>query len=299
VQTGADSIPVIDTHMHLFDPCRPQGVPWPDKSDSILYQPALPSRYRKVTEGLGVVGAIEIECSNWLEDNQWVLDSASEDAIIVGTVGNLEPGQHDSGKHLERYHRNPLFRGIRCGHLWGRDLSAQISSPQFISNLGELAQAGLALDTADPDATLIAAVVRLTEQVPSLRVVIDHLPQMEPPAESQTRNLVRANLQELRTRPQVYVKVSEVLRRVHGQVPCTLNFYLDRLDELWEIFGPDRLLFGSDWPHSDRWGTYPQVLEIVREYFLGKGQAAAQKFFWQNSIAAYRWMKRENNQPQA
>jgi predicted TIM-barrel fold metal-dependent hydrolase len=92
-------------------------VPWPDKSDTVLCQPALPSRYRKVTEGLGVGGAIEIECSNWLEDNQWVLDTASEDTIIVGTVGDLEPGQPDFGKHLERFHRNPLFRGLRCGNL--------------------------------------------------------------------------------------------------------------------------------------------------------------------------------------
>jgi predicted TIM-barrel fold metal-dependent hydrolase len=171
----------------------------------------------------------------------------------------------------------------------------QISSPQFIFDLRELAQAGLA---ANPNTTLIAAVVQFTAQVPSLRVIIDHLPQMEPPAESQARSLVRTNLRELGTRSQLYVKVSEVLRRVDGQVPYTLSFYRARLDELWEIFGPDRLMLGSDWPHSDRWGTYPQILEIVREYFLGKSQAAAEKFFWKNSIAAYRWMKREKNRPQ-
>jgi L-fuconolactonase len=127
---------------------------------------------------------------------------------------------------------------------------------------------------------------------------MDHLPQMEPPAESQTRALVRANLQELGKRPQVYVKVSEVLRRIGGQVPHATSFYLDRLDELCELFGPDRLLFGSDWPNSDSWGTYPQVLKIVHEYFLSKGRAAAEKVFSKNSITAYRWMKREKNQPQ-
>ncbi len=68
------SIPIIDTHIHLFDPRRPQGVPWPLKDDKIMYRPALPDRYRSLTKGLGIVGAIEIECSPWLEDNQWVLD---------------------------------------------------------------------------------------------------------------------------------------------------------------------------------------------------------------------------------
>jgi len=294
----SDFIPIIDTHMHLFDPRRPQGVPWPEKNDAVLYQPALPSRYRKVTKGLGIVGAIEIECSSWLEDNQWVLDTAANDTIIVGTVGDLEPGQPDFRKHLERFHRNPLFRGIRCGNLWGRNFTDQVSSPQFISDLRALADTELELDTANPDAALIAAVVRLTGQVPSLRVVIDHLPQLEPPAEPQARSLLRANLQELGKRPQVYVKVSEVLRRVGGQVPTATSFYRDRLDELWEIFGPDRLMYGSDWPYCDRWGAYPQVLKIVREYFQGKGRAIAEKFFWKNSIAAYRWVKREERQPQ-
>jgi L-fuconolactonase len=292
-----DSIPIIDTHIHLFDPRRPQGIPWPEKDDELLYKPALPDRYQEVTRGLNIVGAIEVECSTRLEDNQWVLDTAIEKPIIVGTVGNLEPGQPDFRKHLERFHRNPLFRGIRYGNLWDRNLGEQLSHPPFISDLRELADAGLVLDTANPDAALIAALVRLTTQVPSLRVVVDHLPQMEFPTEVAALSQGRANLLELGARPQVYVKVSEVLRRVGGKVPDTLSFYRDRLDELWEIFGPDRLMFGSDWPHSDRWGPYPQLLEIVRGYFLGKGRTALEKFFWKNSIAAYLWTKRAKNQP--
>ena len=101
---------------------RSQGVPWPKKKDGILYQPALPDRYRKIAVPLGIVGAIEVEASPWLEDNQWVLDVAAKDKIIVGTVGNLEPGKPDFRKQLERFQRNPLFRGIRYGNIWDRDL---------------------------------------------------------------------------------------------------------------------------------------------------------------------------------
>jgi len=178
-QSGA--IPIIDTHIHLFDPTRPQGVPWPFKDDKIMYRPALPDRYRQVTKGLGIVGAIEIECSSWLEDNQWVLDIAAKDTIIVGTVGDLEPGKPDFRKNLERFHRNPLFRGIRWGNLWGRNLAEDVSRGEFISDLKALAEADLALDTANQDPALISAAVRLTDKVPNLRVVIDHLPHLEPP----------------------------------------------------------------------------------------------------------------------
>ncbi len=272
-------------------------MPWPPKDDKALYQPALPSRFRKVTEGFGVVGAIEIECSPWLEDNQWVLDVAANDTIIVGTVGDLEPGTPEFRKQLERFHRNPLFRGIRYGNLWGRNLGQQLSNPEFVSGLKALADADLELDVANPNPALIAAVVRLTDQVPHLRVVIDHLPQLDPPADAQARSALEANLRELGKRPQVYVKVSEVLRRVDGSVPNGLSFYQPKLDELWGIFGEDRLMYGSDWPNSDHWGTYAEVLSLVRGYLIGKSAVAAEKFFWKNSFAAYRWVKRDDSQP--
>lgn len=62
-------IPIIDSHIHLFDPTRPAGVPWPQRSDAVLYQPALPPRYKKLALPFGVVGAIAVECSPWIEDN--------------------------------------------------------------------------------------------------------------------------------------------------------------------------------------------------------------------------------------
>ncbi len=296
VSAGA-SIPIIDTHIHLFDPRRPQGVPWPEKNDAVLYKPALPERYRKIAEPLGIVGAIEVEASPWLEDNQWVLDVAAKDTIVVGTVGDLEPGKPEFRKHLERFHRNPLFLGIRHGNLWGRDLSAELSKPAFVSDLKVLAEAGLELDTANQDAALIAATVRVTDLVPDLRVLIDHLPQLTPPVEQGARRAYAAHSRELGKRPQVYVKISEVLRRVDGRVPEDLKFYKPRLDELFGIFGEDRVIYGSDWPNSDTWGPYPLELKIVREYFTAKGPAVAEKFFWKNSMAAYRWVKRDARQP--
>ena len=290
-------VPIIDTHIHLFDPTRPQGVPWPEKNDAVLYKPALPERYRKIAVPLGITGAIEVEASPWLEDNQWVLDIAARDAIIVGTVGNLEPGTPDFRKYLDRFHRNPLFRGIRYGNLWGRDLAAELAKPAFIADFVALADAGLVLDTANQNSALIAAAVRVTDLVPNLHIVIDHLPQLDPPSEPKALRAYQANLRQLGKRPQVYVKISEVLRRVDGRVPTDLDFYRPRLDELWDIFGEDHLLFGSDWPNSDLWAGYPQVLSVVREYFNGKGKAAAEKYFWKNSVAAYRWKKREPSQP--
>jgi len=292
-------IPIIDTHIHLFDTTRPQGVPYPDKNNATLYKPAFPDRYRKIAQPLGIVGAIEVEASPWIEDNLWVLDVAAKDTIIVGTVGDLEPGKPEFPEYLERYHRNPLFRGIRYGNLWGRNISAELGKPEFIAGLKLLADAGLVLDTANPRPELIEAMVRVSDKVPNLRIVIDHLPQLDPPSESAALKQYDANLRELAKRPQVYVKISEVLRRVNGRVPTDLNFYRPRLDQLYGIFGEDHVLYGSDWPNSDNWLPYEIELSVVREYFTGKGRAAAEKYFWKNSIAAYRWIRRDPSQPQA
>ena len=292
------SIPIIDTHIHLFDTTRPQGVPWPEKKDKVLYKPALPARYRKIVAPLGVTGAIVVEASPLLEDNQWILDIAETNTIIVGAVGNLEPGKPDFGKHLDRFHRNPLFLGIRFGNLWDRDLGKELSRPEFISDLKTLASAGLQLDTYVPDPILISDLVRLTDKVPTLRVVIDHLPELDAPTDTRALSTFQANLRELAKRPQVYVKLSALLRRVDGRVPQDLDFYRGKLDELWSIFGENRLMYASDWPNSDLWTPYGPLLDIYLQYFTAKGTTIAEKFFWKNSVGAYKWVKREKGQPQ-
>jgi len=296
-KTYDEATPIIDTHIHLFDTNRPQGVPWPTRKDGVLYQPALPERYRKIAVPQGISGAIVVEASPLPEDNQWVLDIATKDTIIVGVIGNLEPGKPEFRNQFESLQRNPLFRGIRYGNLWGHDLTRELSKSSFIADLKILADAGLVLDTANPNPALIAAVVKVTDLVPGLRVVIDHLPQMTPPKETATLKSYRDDLQELGKRSQVYVKVSEVLRRVDGQIPIELNFYRDRLDEIFSIFGENRLLYGSDWPNSDQWLPLDAGLHLVREYFNAKGSSVAEKYFWKNSVAAYQWKKREPSQP--
>lgn len=238
-----------------------------------------------------------MECSPWVEDNQWLLDVAAKDTIVVGVVGNLEIGAEGFRRSLERFAKNPLFRGLRYGNLWGRNLGAALARRAFVEDLKALAEADLSLDTADPDLALLAAAVRVTDLVPELRVIMDHLPGFDPPADERSRKAWRAYVRELAKRPRVYVKVSHLLRRIGGKVPEDLAFYRDCIDEMWEAFGPDRVLFGSDWPNCDQWGPYRLVFRLVQEYFTSKGQEASEKYFWRNSTAAYKWVRREAGQP--
>jgi len=290
-------VPILDTHVHLYDTTRPEGVPWPPKENTLIYKKTLPDRLRQASAGLGVVGAIELECSPWLEDNQWVLDVIEKDTIMVGMIGNLEPDKPDFAKQLERFARNPLFLGIRCGYLWERDLRVDLAKPAFVEGLRMLADWGLTLDTANPSVQALEDIVVLTDKVPTLRVVLDHLPKLPEPPPGPDRKAYRVALRTLGQRPQVYVKVSAVLREVGERVPDDLEVYRPKLDEMWDTFGEDRVLYGSDWPNSEPLGPYPKVLGIVQKYAREKSRAVQEKYFWQNSVKAYRWKKRAANQP--
>jgi len=298
MRAQSPSIPIIDAHIHFFDTTRPQGVPYPAGKGIPGLPIAIPETFRKAVARLGIVGAIEVEASPWVEDNLWVLEVAAKDPIVVGTIGNLEPDKPEFHEYLGRYHKNRLFRGIRYGNLWNRSLVTAVEKPEFISGIKELAAADLTLDTANPQMDLLRAVIELTDKVPELRVVIDHLPGLDAPAEPAARRQFEATLRELANR-KVYAKLSAVARRENGQLQTDPAFYKPRLDLLCDVFGEDRVVYGSDWPNSTgNWVPYATMLPIVQNYFNAKGRAAAEKYFWKNSIAAYRWIKRNPSQPE-
>jgi predicted TIM-barrel fold metal-dependent hydrolase len=268
---------IIDTHIHLYDPTRPQGVPWPPKNDPLLYKPTLPQDFTAATQGLGVTGAIVIESNALLEDNQWVLDLAARSPLIVAFVGHLDPGSPSFSQHLAKFAGNRLFRGIR---LTGKAIASGLSQPAFVAGLQQLADRDLQID-AIGDHTMFRDLITVSDRAPRLRIVIDHLPFDLANDEAAFR--------ELSSRSQVYAKVSGVLRRAGDRTPSELSFYRDSLDRLWETFGRDRLLYGSNWPVSNRLAAYPAVLRIVQEYFTEKGVEASERYFWKNSVAAYKW----------
>jgi L-fuconolactonase len=290
-----NDIPIVDTHVHLFDSRRPQGVPyagspeWAKEKNGV----ALPSTYRPYAEPLNIVAAIELEASPWVEDNLWVLEQMETDTMFVGTVGDLEPEKPDFAELFDRFRKNPMFLGIRCGNIWGRDVSKQVPDPRFIDGLKRVADAGLVMDTANPTVDLMQAMLKISDKVPTLRIVLDHLPSFDPsPAQQKAYEAV---LKEIHGRPLINAKLSEIDHK--GNPGRGLAAHKDRLDMLMEIFGEDRVVFGTDWPNS--WGTATpaEIVAIARAYFATGTRAAAEKYLWKNSLAIYKWKKRAANQP--
>jgi L-fuconolactonase len=291
------AIPVIDTHIHLFDPGRPGGVPWPEKADTAIYKAALPERYAALARPLGVVGAIVLEASPLLSDNDWVLSQAANHPMIVGMVGDLIPGTPTYEKELDRLHQNPLFLGIRYGNLWDRDLAVDMQKPEFLPGLKMLAERGLVMDSANPNLNLIRAIAGVADHLPELRIVVDHLPSAPVPSVPAARNEYWSLLRHLAQDKNVFVKLSEVAAARIEQSGGP-GFNNETLGALWDIFGEDHVLYASDWPNSDHHATYLETITIVRDFVAAKSHAAQEKFFWKNSVAAYRWRRREADQPE-
>jgi predicted TIM-barrel fold metal-dependent hydrolase len=287
-------IPIIDSHIHLFDASRPQGAPYKGPKEFTSHI-SLPGPYRELAAPLGIVGAICVEASGWVEDNLWVLEVAQTNDIMVGTVGKLQVDKPEFPEYLERYHRNALYRGIRLNVGPRAPLGQQLELPGVVDNLKLLSQADLALDTSNPSMELLKVVVRINDLVPDLRIVIDHLPVMDPTPDEASG--YQAVLAEIHGRPNIYVKLSEILHRVNGAVATDLASHKERLDYLMSVFGEDRVIFGSDYPNSVGTATIEQVVSLVRQYFAAKPRAVAEKYFWKNSMRCYKWVKRNSSQP--
>ncbi|MCW0218120.1 MAG: amidohydrolase family protein [Prosthecobacter sp.] len=282
------SMRVIDTHTHFYDPTRPEGVPWPPKGTP-LHRKVMPADWKALANPLGIRETVIVEASPWVEDNQWILDLAAQEKCIVGFVGNLDPNDPDFAANLKRFSANPLFRGVR----WrGNLVQLNANEDKVLAGAKRLADYGLELDVNGPPDTLPLA-AKLAADVPDLRIVINHVGSAGDPKALKPE--WQTNIQKVAIQPNVFMKVSGLMEQVkgpEGQAPQETDYYLPILDHLWDSFGADRLIYGSNWPVSDRGAPYEAVFNMVSEYFHAKGLDAAEKYFWKNSLTAYRWIER-------
>ena len=125
-------------------------------------------------------------------------------------------------------------------------------------------------------AASLPTTLALARQFPALRLVIDHVPfqdwDKDPAA-------MRGPFAEIARQPNIFAKISNVVRRVDGKIIDDPAHYRPALDVLLDLFGPDRVVFGSNWPVSDRIAPYATLHRVVAEYFASKGPADRGKIF--------------------
>lgn len=286
---GPDKLDIIDCHTHFYDPTRPEGVPWPGKGTS-LYRKVLPEHLRALKQFRKVTGTVIVEASPLVEDNQWLLDLSKDDPFIVGIVGNLKPGEPEFAKQLNRFAINPLFRGIRVNV----GLVKQLIEKNDLADLKRMADLDLSLDVnGGPDTP--AALAELAPKLPTLRLVLNHIGNVRitkdvPPADWQAGIVAAAK------QPNVFVKVSALVEgaaRDGEQAPSDLNFYRPYINVVWQAFGDDRVIYGSNWPVSDRAADYETLQRLALEYAFERGEKVTRQFCSLNAKRAYKWVERD------
>lgn len=276
---------LLDAHVHFYDPARPHGVPWPPKGDALLYRTTLPDDFRRTPSPQPADGVIVVEASDWVEDNQWLLDLADREPLILGVVGNLSPGTPDFARNLQRFAAHPRFRGIRFRE---GSLEKLLDDPGAVADLRRLAERGLTFDVHAPPAWSGQA-ARLARLIPDLRLVVNHVAGARvdgrPPAADWLRTI-----EELATRPKVWMKISGLVEgtgRTEGDAPAEPGTYRPVLDALWNAFGAERLIYASNWPVCGRFAPLARVRQIAVDYVADKGPAALDDVFWENAKRAY------------
>ncbi|MCE9603282.1 MAG: amidohydrolase [Planctomycetia bacterium] len=279
---------IIDCHTHFYDPSRPEGVAWPGKGTP-LYRTVLPKDLRALKQYRPVTGTVIVEASPRLEDNAWLLELAKTDPFVVGIVGHLKPGEPEFASHVKRFAADPLYRGIRVG---SATVKTALEKNDF-ADLKMLADHDLALDVnGGPDTP--ALVAQLAAKLPQLRIVQNHIGNVAitkdaPPSEWQ------AGIQAAAKHANVFCKISALVEgagRGGKKAPTELDFYRPYIDVVWNAFGDERVVYGSNWPVSDNAADYYTLQRIALEYASTKGDAAVKNFCALNAKRAYKWVER-------
>lgn len=298
---GSAALKLVDSHVHFYDPARPEGVPWPPKNEPVLYRPVFPAEWEKLVAPHGPAAAIVVEASPWVEDNQWVLDLADRHAAagrdaargdatpgIVGVVGNLPLDDAACAKLIDRFAAHRLFRGVRVN---GDKLLAGLADAVFSGHVARLADRGLSVDVNGGD--VFAAAVAATDRFPTLRIVIDHVANTRMTPEGPSAEWLDG-IARVGERETVFMKVSGMAESARRSLkvakpPVEPGFYLPWLEASWKAFGERRLMYGSNWPVSDLAATYAEVFGIVAPFVRSRGPDAERWFFTEASRLAYRW----------
>lgn len=295
---SVDNIPIIDAHIHLFDGTRPQGARY---MGSAAYRAqsnrSMPELYAPLARAAGIVGAIIVESSGWVEDNLWYLLVSEAHPIMVGVSGRLDPYQPQFGEYLERYQKHPLYLAIRASRFYTNDNGKVTLDQVAVDNLKLLAQAGLAQDTANPSMPLMTANVMLADAIPDARIIMDHLPSFDPTPDN--LSAYEAVVREMAARPNISVKLTEVY---HPRLDTkeVVDEYMplrDRLEFLFDAFGEDRVMFGTDYPNSYGVATISEEVGLMKKFFSTKSRVQAEKYFWRNAARIYKYVKRTDDQP--
>jgi L-fuconolactonase len=244
----------IDAHQHFWDVQRFR-YSWMPEGESPLQRNFMPGDLEPILLRNRFEGSVVVQANVLLEETRWLLELAGRHEFIRGVVGWVDLTDSRVGATLDELQRHPKFKGVRHPVHDEPDVNWLVRE-DVLQGLGELARRGIPYDLLlRPQHLLLTT--RVAERVPELRMVIDHI--AKPLIAVQRMDGWAEDMEAASKLPRVFCKLSGMITEDHprGWSAGRLRPYVQHV---LSLFGPDRLMFGSDWPVCTLAGTWKEVL---------------------------------------
>lgn len=270
----------IDAHQHFWNYSAAE-YPWIGQGTP-LERDWMPDALEREAAKVHIDGSVAVQARQTVEESRWLLKLAAASQFIKGVVGWVDLQSLTVEDDLASLSREAKFVGVR--HVVQSEPADFMLKPEFLRGLGKLKQFNLAYDLLLFPKHLPSA-VRVAQQLPEQRFVLDHI----------AKPLIRAgiiqpwknDIRELAKQPNVSCKISGLVTeaKLAGWKKEDFRPYLD---VVFETFGEDRVMFGSDWPVCLLAGSYDDVHGLAADFFNQFSETVRGKFFGGNAARIYR-----------
>lgn len=273
----------VDAHQHFWQ-YNPEEYPW-IQAEWPIRKSFLPEDLKPLLAGQGFDACVAVQARQTLEETVWLLELARKHTFIAGVVGwvnLLADNSKTVADQLEKIDRQKLS-GVR--HVVQDEPNDEFMlRPDFLMGIESLREYGLRYDLLIFPKQLPAA-IQLVRKFPEQPFVLDHIakPQIRGGLIQQWQGQIR----ELGKAPNVYCKLSGMVTEArHGDWKA--GDFRPYLDVVWEAFGADRLMIGSDWPVCLLSGDYPSTMQVVIHYIEQFDRVTQDKVLGGNATQFYK-----------
>lgn len=271
---------ILDTHVHFWE-YNPIRDAWIDDTMGAIRRDFTPADLLNASHGLDVKGFVAVQADPSLAETEFLLRLASNNAEIKGVVGWLNLCSPVLGEQLELYTLNPFLKGLR--HIVQAEPAGYMDRPDFRRGIAALQGYGLTYDIL-VYAPQLEEAARLVCDFPGQAFVLDHLG--KPNIREGRFSEWQAGLEKLAANANCFCKLSGLVTEAQWDVWSPDQLY-PYLETALELFGPGRLMFGSDWPVCRLAAFYPQVLNLVVDFVATLSAAEQRRILWENAHSFY------------
>jgi predicted TIM-barrel fold metal-dependent hydrolase len=294
--TESEQLPIIDTHQHLWDLNRFR-LPWLSGSPT-LNRSFVTADYLQATRGLNVVKAVYMEVAldpaQQQAEAEYVIELCRSDRHpTVAAVISGQPASAGFDAYITAYRDSPYIKGVRRILHSGATPAGYCLQPQFVRSMQRLGELNMRFDLCVRAAELGDA-VKLVDRCPDTRFVLDHCGNADPKdfasaagseAAAQRSNQWRRDIAALAKRKNVVCKISGIIARVPEE--WTADDLAPIVNHCLDQFGPDRVMFASDWPVCQRRASLAQWVTALKQIVAQRSSQQQRKLFHDNALRFY------------